>query len=91
MKVAFTAALAVLSFMAFAPVAPAFANADDDAWIAKCVRDNADQGQSPETIAVYCSCMNGKMSTSETLSITAWEKLHPAEEKECSKASNWKG
>ena len=91
MKVAFTASLAVLSFMAFAPIAPAFANADDDAWIAKCVRDNADQGQSAETIAVYCSCMNGKMSTSETLSITAWEKLHPAEEKECSKASNWKG
>ena len=91
MKVAFTAALAVLSLVAFAPAGPAFANADDDAWIAKCVGDNADQGQTAETIAVYCSCMNGKMSTSETLSITAWEKLHPAEEKACSKAANWKG
>jgi hypothetical protein len=83
-------------FIAAAAVAvsaaqPAFANADDDAWIAKCVGDNSDQGQSAETIATYCSCMNGKMSTSETLSITAWEKIHPAEEKACSKAANWKG
>ena len=93
MKIA-AACLAVVSFAAFvsiAPVGPAFANADDDAWIAKCVGDNADQGQSAQTIAVYCSCMNGKMSTSETLSITAWEKTHPAEEKACSKAANWKG
>lgn len=90
MKAALCATVAALSLFAFAPVA-ALANADDDAWIAKCVGDNADQGQSAETIAVYCSCMNGKMSTSETLSITAWEKIHPAEEKACSKAANWKG
>ena len=67
-----------------------FANADDDAWIAKCVGDNADQGQSAQTIAVYCSCMNGKMTTSETLSITAWEKTHPAEMAACDKESGWK-
>jgi len=91
MKAALFVTLAAMSFVAFAPAAPALANADDDAWIAKCVGDNADQGQTPETIAVYCSCMNGKMSSSETLSITAWEKLHPAEEKACSKAANWKG
>jgi hypothetical protein len=78
------------SFIAFSAGCPAFANADDDAWIAKCVADNADQGQTAETIATYCSCMNGKMSSSETLSITAWEKSHPAEEKACSKAANWK-
>jgi hypothetical protein len=91
MKIVAAASLAALSFLAIAASAPAFANADDDAWIAKCVGDNADQGQSAQTIAVYCSCMNGKMSTSETLSITAWEKQHPAEEKACSKAANWKG
>ena len=91
MKIAAAALLAAFSFLSVASIGPALANADDDAWIAKCVGDNADQGQSPETIAVYCSCMNGKMSTSETLSITAWEKLHPAEEKACSKAANWKG
>jgi hypothetical protein len=91
MKIAAAACLFAVSLLAMSPIGPAFANADDDAWIAKCVGDNADQGQTAETIAVYCSCMNGKMSTSETLSITAWEKLHPAEEKACSKAANWKG
>jgi hypothetical protein len=91
MKIASAATLAAVSFLAFAPIGPAFANSDDDAWIAKCVGDNSDQGQSAETIAVYCSCMNGKMSSSETLSITAWEKKHPVEEKACSKAANWKG
>jgi hypothetical protein len=91
MKIAAAALLAALSFLSIASPGPALANADDDAWIAKCVGDNADQGQSAQTIAVYCSCMNGKMSTSETLSITAWEKTHPTEEKACSKAANWKG
>lgn len=91
MKIATAACLIAVSFVAIAPIGPAFANADDDAWIAKCVGDNADQGQSAETIAVYCSCMNGKMSSSETLSITAWEKKHPAEEKACSQAAHWKG
>jgi hypothetical protein len=91
MKLFSSSLLIASAILAVSAAQPAFANADDDAWIAKCVGDNADQGQSPETIAVYCSCMNGKMSTSETLSITAWEKLHPAEEKACSKAANWKG
>jgi hypothetical protein len=90
MKLA-TALLIAATLVAAPAAGPAFANADDDAWIAKCVSDNADQGQSAETIATYCSCMNGKMSSSETLSITAWEKLHPVEEKACSKAANWKG
>ncbi len=48
---------------------PAFADADDAAWIKRCVSDNAGEGQTAETVAVYCSCMNGKMSSSETQSI----------------------
>lgn len=91
MKIFSSSLLIASALLAVSAAPPAFANADDDAWIAKCVRDNADQGQTAETVAVYCSCMNGKMSTNETLSITAWEKLHPTEEKECSKAANWKG
>ena len=67
------------------------ADADDAAWIKKCVNDNKREGATAEVVAAYCSCMNGKMSTSETLSITAWEKTHPTEEKACSKAANWKG
>jgi hypothetical protein len=91
MKLGVAAFLIASSLVALPMAGPAFANADDDAWIAKCVKDNADQGQSAETIAVYCSCMNEKMSTQETLSITAWEKQHPAEEKACSTAAKWKG
>jgi hypothetical protein len=34
--------------------------------------------------------MNGKMGTNETLSVTAWEKTHPAEMAACDKESGWK-
>jgi hypothetical protein len=40
--------------------------------------------------ALLCSCMNNKMSSEETLSITAWEKSHPAEVAACDKESGWK-
>lgn len=71
-----------------APVT-ALANADDIAWIKRCISDNADEGQSADTLAVYCSCMNNKMSRDETLSITAWEKRHPEEEEACSRKARW--
>jgi hypothetical protein len=71
-------------------VMPAYADSDDAAWIKKCVSDNKDEKQTPETVAAYCSCMNEKMSSSETLSITAWEKKHPAEQEACSKEAHWK-
>lgn len=83
----------IISASLFAPfsVAPALANSDDAAWIAKCVSDNADQNQTAEVVAVYCSCMNDKMSSSETQSITTWEKSHPREQEACSKQAKWKG
>lgn len=68
----------------------AFANEDDANWVAKCVKDNAKEGVSVEVMAKYCTCMNGKMSDSETLSITAWEKSHPAEMAACEKEAGWK-
>jgi len=80
--------LAALGFAAAS--APAYANADDAAWIKKCVNDNKREGATPEVVAAYCSCMNGKMSSDETLSITAWEKSHPAEMAACDKESGWK-
>jgi hypothetical protein len=52
MKITATACLFAVSLLATSPVGPAFANADDDAWIAKCVGDNAEQGQTAETVAV---------------------------------------
>lgn len=76
--------------VAFGGVQPVLANSDN-AWINKCVKDNADQGQSAQTVAVYCACMTEKMDESETLSVTAWEKTHPAENKACSAAAGWQG
>ena len=81
-------AAAILTSVA---VAPAFADADDDAWIKRCVSDNKDEGQTAPVVLAYCTCMNGKMSSSERLSITAWEKTHPTEQEACSKDSGWKG
>jgi hypothetical protein len=66
------------------------ADADDAAWIGKCVSDNAREGASAETVAKYCSCMNNKMSSDETRSITQWEQSHPAEMKACEVEAGWK-
>lgn len=68
----------------------AFAAADDDAWIAKCVKDNAKEGAKDEVVEKYCICMNGKMDANETKSITEWEKTHPDEMKACEKIAGWK-
>jgi hypothetical protein len=85
------ALLAVLIGLGFASaVTPARADADDAAWIKKCVNDNKREGATPEVVAAYCSCMNGKMSSNETLSVTAWEKTHPTEMAACDKESGWK-
>ena len=90
MKSAVAAFLIAASFVAVSPISPALANADDAAWIKRCVNDNKREGATPEVVAAYCSCMNGKMSTSETLSITAWEKTHPDEMAACDRESGWK-
>lgn len=68
----------------------AFAGADDDAWIKRCIKDNAKEGATAEVVKKYCTCMNNKMDDNETKSITAWEKTHPDEMKACEKAAGWK-
>ena len=82
--------LVLTALAAMMACAPASAASDDAAWIKKCVSDNKREGATPEVVAAYCSCMNGKMSSDETLSITAWEKSHPAEMAACDKESGWK-
>jgi len=85
------ASLLVLAALGLAGAsAPAYADADDVAWIKKCVSDNAREGATAEVVTAYCTCMNGKMSSNETLSITAWEKTHPAEMAACDKEAGWK-
>jgi hypothetical protein len=85
-KISMLVCAAVLGFAAMGSV---YADADDVAWIKKCVSDNKDQGQTSTTVEAYCTCMNNKMSSSETKSITAWEKTHKAEEEACGKESGW--
>jgi hypothetical protein len=85
------ALVAVLSGLGIASVVtPARADSDDAAWIKKCVSDNRREGATPEVVAAYCSCMNGKMGSNETLSVTAWEKTHPEEMAACDKEAGWK-
>ena len=82
--------LALAGLLAVTSAAPAFADADDAKWIQQCVKDNADQGAAASVVAAYCSCMNNKMSSNETQSITQWEKSHPKEQEACSKEAGWK-
>ena len=82
----FAASFLALSFVG----GPAQADADDDKWIAKCVRDNKDEGATVAVVKKYCSCMNDKMDKNETASITTWEKTHKAETAQCSKEAGWK-
>src|SRR5262245_21936730 len=73
---------------------PVFAqrqSADDTKWINDCINDNKDEGQTPEVVRAYCTCMNNKMSSNETRSITQWEKANPRTSEACSKEAGWKG
>ncbi len=67
-----------------------FANADDTKWISQCIKDNKDSGAKEEVVYKYCACMNDKMSSSETLSISQWEKKNPKEMKDCEKKAGWR-
>ncbi len=87
MKIKMSALFFVVGVMASSL---SYAGADDAAWIAKCVADNAKEGASAETVQKYCGCMNNKMSDNETLSITAWEKSHPKEMAACEAEAGWK-
>ena len=68
----------------------ALAGADDAAWIAKCVKDNAREGATAAVVEKYCTCMNDKMDDNEAKSISNWENTHPDEMKACDKEAGWK-
>jgi murein L,D-transpeptidase YafK len=84
--------LALSAVCAFLAASPARAQTVDDVnWINKCIADNKDEGQTRPVLVSYCTCMNNEMSSSETKSITAWEKTHKKEADACSKKAGWKG
>ncbi len=70
--------------------APAQADADDAKWVNQCMKDNKDEGAKVEVVKKYCTCMNDKMSSNETRTITEWEKANPESRKACEKAAGWK-
>ena len=63
---------------------------DDLKWVSKCIQDNAATSVGPEIVAMYCACMNHKMGSSESESISDWEKSHTDEKKQCESESGWK-
>ena len=85
-KVFEVALLAVILLLA----GEAFADQYDTQWIAQCMEDNKIEGVSTDVVIKYCKCMNDKMSSDETLSITEWEKANPKAREDCSRKAGWK-
>ena len=82
----------LLAFAATFATGPALAQSPDDIrWINKCVVDNKDEKQTQEVLLLYCTCMNNKMGTNETRSITEYEKTNPGTTDACAKQAGWKG
>lgn len=71
--------------------APAGAAEDGDI-IGQCLEDNADEGQTTEALATYCSCANEKMMQGDygrDIDISDWEKMNPEGQEACSKEAGW--
>jgi hypothetical protein len=85
-----TVAFALFALASLIGSTVAFSDADDAKWVAQCVKDNQDAKVAVEVVTKYCTCMNNKMSSNETQSITQWEKTHVTEREACDKESGWK-
>jgi hypothetical protein len=64
-------------------------NADDLKWVNQCLDDNKGSA-SDAIIRKYCVCMNEKMESNETRTITQWEKANPRARAACDRESGWK-
>jgi hypothetical protein len=58
MRAIFVSLAILVSLGVASSITPARADADDAAWIKKCVNDNKREGATPEVVAAWCSCMN---------------------------------
>jgi len=88
MKIVIAVLVAAGSLLA---TSAAFAVTTDDVkWINRCIADSAGMDASPAVKLKYCTCMVNKMDDNETLSVTAWEKIHTAEARACDRESGWK-
>jgi hypothetical protein len=90
MKVAILAGLVGACLLSNSAMAQSM-NADDMKWINQCISDNkSEPGGTPPIVRAYCICMNEKMDSNETRSITQWEKANPGARKACEKTAGWK-
>jgi hypothetical protein len=84
-------AFLLAAWVAAGPASAQQMNADDLKWINQCIQDNRDEpGGTPAVIRAYCVCMNEKMDSKETRSITQWEKSNPAARQTCERQAGWK-
>jgi len=81
---------ATLLVMTATTAPPAFANVADEQRVAPCLDDNDDAGQTDKVLMSYCSCANEAMSSSDSQTITEWEKQNADDQEACSKAAGWK-
>ena len=90
MKHAVTVAFLCAAMVA-APASAQRTNADDVKWVNQCIDDNrGEAGGTPPILRAYCVCMNEKMDSNETRSITQWEKANPGARRACERQSGWK-
>lgn len=87
MKILIAAAFAA-AFCAPTPASAQQMNADDLKWVNQCIGDN--KGEAPAIVRAYCVCMNEKMDSNETRSITQWEKANPNARRACETQAGWK-
>ena len=71
-------------------IAAAQTTTDDVKWINQCLEDNKNENPNKEVVLIYCTCMNEKMDSSETRSITQWEKVNETERKACDRKAGWR-
>lgn len=82
--------LASLAVALTASMAQAQTAAPQGTRIEQCIKDNQEEGQTPEAVSSYCSCMSGKMSASETAGVTQWESAHRDTMLACADGAHWK-
>jgi len=91
MKSIGTAFFALSALAAAFAAGPASAGPYDAQWIARCITDNKDEGQTQQVVAAYCTCMVSLMPESEERTVTQWEKTHKREENLCGARAGWRG
>ncbi len=68
------ASMLLLGTVLASPAARADTTTDDVTWVNQCVADNKKEGATEDVVRTYCVCMNNKMATDETQSVSEWKR-----------------